>query len=62
MIPVMKRLSLLAAFAAILLSFFGCSGAKEDNQGNYLVACGDRDLYIVDASASEGDSDNAGGP
>ncbi|MBR4756865.1 MAG: hypothetical protein IK076_07980 [Bacteroidales bacterium] len=52
----MQRLSLLAAFAAILLSFFGCSGEKEDNQGNYLVACGDRDLYIVDASTSQGDS------
>lgn len=52
----MRRLSFLAASAAILISFFGCSGEKEDNHGDYFVACGDRDLYIVDASASEGDS------
>ena len=47
------------AFAAVLTLFFaGCSTEKprETAWGDYVVACGDTDLYIVDASKSTEDS------
>ena len=49
----------LIAFVAVLSSVFsGCSGEKAEETvwGDYVVACGDTDLYIVDASKSTDDS------
>ena len=54
----MTRHYLIAFVAVLSLVLSGCSGEKAEETvwGDYVVACGDTDLYIVDASKSTDDS------
>ncbi|MBQ1649382.1 MAG: C69 family dipeptidase, partial [Bacteroidales bacterium] len=52
----MKRIISLVAIAAALISLTGCGGKDKAAWGDYVVACGDKDLYIIDAAASTEDS------
>ena len=54
----MIKRCIAAALAAILLLFPGCKekDVREASWGDYVVARGDRDLYIVDAAGSTEDS------
>ncbi|MBQ6286743.1 MAG: hypothetical protein IJK73_03690 [Bacteroidales bacterium] len=50
----MPKHLLHAVLTAIVL--VGCASPKPEKRGDYFIACGDKDVYIVDAAASEGDS------
>ncbi len=55
----MNKLLFITALAAFTVIASSCSGERKDDGsswGDYVVACGDKDVYIVDASRSEGDS------
>ena len=52
----MKRIISLVAIAAALISLTGCGSKEKAAWGDYVVACGDKDLYIIDAAASTKDS------
>ena len=54
----MNKLLSIALAALATLFVAGCAGNKAGKAawGDYVVACGDKDLYIVDAASSTGDS------
>ena len=52
----MRRLISLVAVAAAIISMTGCESPEKAAWGDYLVACGDKDLYIIDAASSTEDS------
>ena len=54
----MKKMIQMIAVVSAMIVLAGCSGKEKATAswGDYVVACGDKDLYIVDASASTEDS------
>ena len=53
---VMKKILSLAAAATAILVLSGFSGKEKSSWGDYVVACGDKDLYIIDTRTSSQNS------
>ena len=53
---VMKKILSLAAAATAILVLSGFSGKEKSSWGDYVVACGDKDLYIIDTRTSSRNS------
>ena len=52
----MKKILSLAAVIAAILVLTGFSDKGKSSWGDYVVACGDKDLYIIDTQSSTQDS------
>ena len=53
---VMKKILSLAAVVTAILVLTGFSDKGKSSWGDYVVACGDKDLYIIDTQSSTQDS------